>query len=271
MAETVLNGRAALVTGANSGIGRATALALGAAGARVMVNYFDDPEAAEEVVEAIRSAGSEAVAHQADVGDEDAVQEMVARAIEAFGTLDILVNNAGIQMDADFIEMSADDWDAVIGTNLRGAFLCSREAARHFCRRDRDRSDDNDSSQNGAIIFISSVHDAIPWAGHANYAASKGGISMLMKSLAQELGPDQVRVNAIAPGAVMTDINREAWESGEERRELLGKIPQGRIGTPEDVAKAVVWLASDDSGYVHGHTLYIDGGMMLYPGFREGG
>lgn len=266
----VLSGRTSLVTGANSGIGRASALSLGAAGARVVVNYYEDPDAAEEVVNGIRSEGGEAFAHQADVSDEDQVREMFGRALVQFGSLDILVNNAGIQKDADFIDMPLDHWNAVIATNLRGAFLCAREAARHFCTRAGETGSGN-GAPNGNIIFIGSVHDVIPWSGHANYAASKGGVSMLMKSLAQELGPEKVRVNAISPGAIMTDINREAWERPEERRDLLEKIPYGRIGRPEDVAKAVVWLASDESDYVHGHTLYIDGGMLLYPGFREGG
>jgi len=269
MADGVLDGRAVLVTGGNSGIGRASAISLGAAGARVVVNYYEGTEAAEEVVERVQSAGGSAFAHQADVGDEEEVRAMFARALAEFGDLDILVNNAGIQKDADFVDMSLDDWQAVIGINLNGAFLCAREAARHFCRRNEGGRGEG-GPPNGNIIFVSSVHDVIPWASHANYTASKGGVSMLMKSLAQELGPDRVRVNAISPGAIMTDINREAWENEEERRNLLAKIPYGRIGKPEDVAKAVIWLASDESDYVHGHTLYIDGGMMLYPGFREG-
>ncbi|MFP3945169.1 MAG: glucose 1-dehydrogenase [Alphaproteobacteria bacterium] len=266
MPQISLAGRTALVTGASSGIGRACALALGAAGADVVVNFYGDSDAAEEVAGRIDEGGRRAIAHQADVGNEEQVRAMFARTLETFGTLHVLVANAGIQQDADLLDMSAQDWDSVLDTNLRGAFLCAREAAREFCRRGPEGN-----GAAGNMIFMSSVHDVIPWAGRANYAASKGGVAMLMKSLAQELGPEKIRVNAVSPGAIMTDINREAWETGEARRALLEKIPYRRIGEPEDVAKAVLWLACDESDYVHGHTLYIDGGMLLYPGFREGG
>lgn len=265
MPEHQLAGQVALVTGASSGIGRACALALAEAGAAVVVNYRSDEEGARDVAGAIEGAGGAASICQADVGEEEDVLALFAQARTRFGRIDILVNNAGIQKDADLIEMSLDDWQAVIRTNLQGQFLCAREAAREFCRRPES------FRPVGHMIFMSSVHDRIPWAGHANYAAAKGGVLMLMKTVAQELGPMGVRVNAVSPGAIRTDINREVWESEAGRADMLEKIPYGRIGEPEDVAKAVVWLAGPDSDYVHGHTIYLDGGMMLYPSFREGG
>ncbi len=267
MSDTPLSGRVALVTGASSGIGRACALRLAAAGARVLVNYYGDRQSAAEVVDQIEGAGGSAVAHQADVGDERQVEAMFERCREDVGPLDILVANAGIQKDSDLITMSVDDWDAVLSTNLRGQFLCARAAARGFC----SRKNKSDGRASGNIIFMSSVHDRIPWAGRSNYSAAKGGTLMLMKSLAQELGPEKIRVNAVSPGAIMTDINRDAWEDEDGRQELLKLIPYGRVGEPDDIARAVQWLASDESDYVHGHALYVDGGMMLYPSFREGG
>ncbi len=267
MTNSKLDGRVALVTGASSGIGRACALMLAEAGARVVIDYYGNPQAASEVVEQITSRGGKAFAYRADVGDESEVEALFAQCNKIFGPLDILVANAGIQKDSDLISMSADDWDAVFSTNLRGQFLCARAAAREFCRK-KDTGSDRAS---GNIIFMSSVHDRIPWAGRSNYSAAKGGTLMLMKSLAQELGPDRIRVNAVSPGAIMTDINSEAWETEEGRRKLLKLIPYGRIGKPDDIARAVVWLASDESDYVHGHALYVDGGMMLYPSFRDGG
>lgn len=265
--ERKLANKVAIVTGGSSGIGRACALALGVAGAAVVVNYAGDDDGAEEVVGRIKSSGGRALAFQADVSAEDQVQAMFAQVKGEFGTFHILVNNAGIQKDAAFVDMSLDDWEAVMSVDLRGGFLCAREAAREFC----SRGVPDDGGPAGNIVFMSSVHDRIPWAGHANYAAAKGGLAMLMKSLAQELGPHRIRVNAVSPGAIKTDINRKAWEPEAARQELLSKIPYKRVGEPEDVAKAVVWLASEDSDYVHGHILYIDGGMILYPSFREGG
>lgn len=267
MPGTPLSGKVALVTGASSGIGRACAIALAGAGAKVAVNYYSDETGAREVVDAIESSGGGAFACQADVGDEEAVLALFAQTRSRFGPLDILVNNAGIQKDADLIDMTLADWQAVMKTNLQGQFLCAREAAREFCRRDATVSD----GAVGHMIFMSSVHDTIPWAGHANYAAAKGGVLMLMKTVAQELGHRKIRVNAVCPGAIRTDINRAAWESEAGQSDILEKVPYGRIGEPGDVARAVVWLASAESDYVHGHALYVDGGMILYPSFREGG
>jgi len=243
----VLVGQKALVTGANSGIGQATAIALGQAGADVVVNYVSDDGRADAVVGEIRRSGAKAYAHKADVSQEEQVQQMFRRMLEQFGTIDILVNNAGLQRDAPFHEMTLAQWNTVISINLTGQFLCAREAVRHFLRRGVVAQI---SCAAGKIIFMSSVHELIPWAGHANYAASKGGVTLLMKSLAQELAPRRIRVNSIAPGAIRTPINTAAWETKEAYQKLLTLIPYKRIGEPIDIARAAVWLASDDSDYV---------------------
>ena len=263
-----LGGQKALVTGANSGIGEAVAIALGQAGADVVVNYVTNEERAEAVVEEIRRSGVRALAHRADVSAEDQVQEMFRRTVAEFGTLDILVNNAGLQRDAPFHTMSLQQWNTVIGVNLTGQFLCSREAVREFLRRGVVPAV---SRAAGKIICISSVHEIIPWAGHANYAASKGGVAMMMRTLAQEVAPRRIRVNSVAPGAVRTPINRAAWSTDEAYRRLMTLVPYKRIGEPDDIARAVVWLASDQSDYVVGATLFVDGGMTLFPDFAEGG
>jgi glucose 1-dehydrogenase len=264
----LLPGQCALVTGANSGIGRAVALAMGAAGASVAVNWIAREEEANAVVEELRAGGSRALAVRADVSKEADVLAMFARVKEAFGRLDILVNNAGLQKDAPIDQMTVEAWDLVLNVNLRGQFLCAREAVRLFKAQGVRPAV---SCAAGKIICISSVHDVIPWAGHANYAASKGGVSMLMKSIAQEVAAQRIRVNAISPGAVRTPINVSAWSTPEAYNRLLTLIPYKRIGEPSDVGRAAVWLASDQADYVTGATLYIDGGMTLYPGFETGG
>jgi len=263
-----LKGQRALVTGAASGIGAGVARALGAAGASVAVNYVTNPEAAEAVVEDIRMGGAEAMGLKADVAREDEVLAMIGAMLEAWGTIDILVNNAGLQKDAAFTNMTLAQWNTVIGVNLTGMFLCAREASREMIRRGI-RTDI--SSAAGKIICMSSVHEVIPWAGHVNYAASKGGVRAFMQSLAQELAPHRVRVNSIAPGAIQTPINRSAWDTPKALESLLTLIPYGRIGLPEDIGKVAVFLASDDSDYIHGQTLFVDGGMTLYPEFARGG
>jgi glucose 1-dehydrogenase len=264
----VLAGQKALVTGANSGIGRAVAVALGAAGADVAVNFVAGEEAADEVVREIAAGGRSAFAYKADIAHEEQVQAMFRDAIERFGTIDILVNNAGLQRDAAFTEMTLEQWNTVISVNLTGQFLCAREAAREFLRRGVV---ERVSCAAGKIICVSSVHQEIPWMGHANYAASKGGVKLLMESIAQELAPHRIRVNAIAPGAIRTPINAKAWDTPQAYAELMKLVPYKRIGEPIDVAKAAVWLASDDSDYVVGATLFVDGGMTLFPGFATGG
>jgi len=256
------------VTGANSGIGAGVAKAMAAAGATVVINYVRDPEDTARIVDDIKSHGGQALAIEADVSREDEVQAMFRQMTDACGGIDILVNNAGLQKDSAFTDMSLADWELVIRVNLTGQFLCAREAARVFMRQGQIPEI---SSSAGKIICISSVHEAIPWAGHANYAASKGGVMMLMKTMAQELAAHKIRVNSIAPGAIKTPINHAAWATPAKEAGLLKLIPYDRVGEPDDIARTAVWLASDQADYVTGATLYVDGGMMLYPGFRTGG
>jgi glucose 1-dehydrogenase len=243
-------------------------IALAAAGADVVVNFVSKQREAEDVAAEIHTRGRRVIVHRADVSNEDQVRGMFERILAEFGTIDILVNNAGIQRDAPFEDMTLDDWRAVLNVNLTGQFLCAREAVREFKRRGVV---EEVSIAAGKIISMSSVHEIIPWAGHVNYAASKAGASMMTKSIAQEVAPYRIRVNSIAPGAIKTKINEQAWRTTEALSNLLKLIPYNRIGTPEDVANAAVWLASDASDYVHGATLFIDGGMTLYPGFETGG
>jgi glucose 1-dehydrogenase len=231
------------------------------------VNWVSGEDAAQSVVQAIRDAGSEADAFQGDVSKEGDVQAMVSAAVARFGTIDILIANAGLQRDAAFADMSLAQWETVIGVNLTGQFLCAREAVREFIRRGPRPV----SRALGKIICMSSVHQEIPWGGHANYATSKGGVKLLMQSLAQELAPKRIRVNAIGPGAVRTPINTAAWSTPDALKALLTLVPYGRIGEPADIAQAAVWLASDLSDYVVGQTLFVDGGMTLFPGFATGG
>ncbi|KOY55600.1 MULTISPECIES: SDR family oxidoreductase [unclassified Streptomyces] len=264
----VLKGQKALVTGANSGIGKATAIGLGRAGADVVVNYVAGQDAAEEVVREIEGFGVRAYAHEGDVSQEDQVVDMVARMVQEFGTIDIMVANAGLQRDAAVTDMTMAQWSKVLDVNLTGQFLCAREATKEFLRRGVVPEV---SRSAGKIICMSSVHQIIPWAGHVNYASSKGGVQMLMTTLAQELAPHRIRVNAVAPGAIRTPINRSAWDTPEAEADLLRLIPYRRVGDPEDIANAVTVLASDLLDYVVGTTIYVDGGMTLFPGFATGG
>jgi glucose 1-dehydrogenase len=263
-----LKGQSALVTGANSGIGLAVAIALANDGANVVVNYVTHPEDADNVVKQIESIGGNAIAVKADVSNEAEVQAMFKQMFDKYGTIDILVSNAGIQKDSPLESMSLADWQMVININLTGQFLCAREAVREFLRRGivKERS-----CAAGKIICMSSVHEVIPWAGHVNYATSKGGIHMMMQSMAQEMAPKKIRINSIGPGAIQTPINKSAWDTPDALKSLLTLVPYGRIGQPEDIGKAAVWLASDESDYVNGTTLFVDGGMLLYPGFSTNG
>ena len=263
-----LRGQSALVTGASSGIGKAVAIALANEGANVVVNYSSHPERGQEVADEIKVNGGTAIVYQADVSKEEEVQAMFQAMYKEFGTIDILVNNAGLQKDSSFVDMTLSDWQKVIDVNLTGQFLCAREAAREFLKRGvvPERS-----VAAGKIICMSSVHEVIPWSGHVNYATSKGGVMLLMKSMAQELAPQKIRVNSIAPGAIQTPINNEAWETPEALDKLLTLIPYKRIGQPEDIGKVAVWLASDESDYITGATIFVDGGMTLYPGFAGNG
>lgn len=263
-----LEGQTAIITGASSGIGAGVAKALALEGARVVVNYSSSEEKAKKVLEEIEKEGGEGFVIKADVSKEDEVVNMFQETFKRFGTVDILVNNAGLQKDSVFHEMELAEWNHVIDINLTGQFLCAREAIKEFLKRgvvaDRSKSA-------GKIICMSSVHEVIPWAGHVNYAASKGGVMMLMKSLAQEYAPKKIRVNSIGPGAIRTPINHAAWQTPSAYKNLLKLIPSKRIGEVEDIGGAAVWLASDDSEYVNGITLFVDGGMLLYPGFEDNG
>ena len=263
-----LSGQVAVVTGSSSGIGQAVAIALGQAGAKVVVNFNSDQKGGDATAEAIRQAGADAIVVGGDVSREDVVERLFAEAKRAFGTVHILVANAGLQRDAPAHEMTLDQWRKVIDVNLTGQFLCCRAAIREFLARGPQPEI---SRAVGKIICMSSVHEKIMWAGHVNYAASKGGVMLMMQSLAQEYAEKKIRINSIAPGAIKTPINRDAWDTPEALEKLLKLIPYGRIGEPEDIAKAAVWLASDHSDYVTGASLFVDGGMTLYPEFREGG
>ena len=266
--KRLLEGQKALVTGANSGIGRGVAIALGAEGADVVVNWVSGEEAADEVVKQVRAHQVEAYAQRADVSDENQVQEMFRAMIERFGTIDILINNAGLQRDAPFTEMTLEQWNTVLRVNLTGQFLCAREAVREFRRRGVVPAV---SCAAGKIICMSSVHEVIPWAGHVNYATSKGGVMMMMRSIAQEVAPHRIRVNSLCPGAIRTPINRGAWETPAAMQSLLTLIPYRRIGEAEDIGRVAAWLASDYADYITGASIFVDGGMTLYPGFETGG
>jgi len=265
-----LQNQVAIITGASSGIGAGCARELAKAGATVIVNY---PVAAaqamaDEVVSGIIADGGKAISYQCDVSKENEVIKMFSDVIAKFGTVDILVNNAGLQRDAKFVEMTLEQWNFVLSVNLTGQFLCAREAIKEFLRRGVDETK---SKAAGKIICMSSVHEVIPWAGHANYAASKGGVMLMMKTIAQEYAPMKVRINSIAPGAIATPINHDAWDTAAHLQSLLKLIPEKRIGQVEDIGKAAVYLASDDADYVNGTTLFVDGGMTLYPGFEDNG
>ena len=264
----ILSGQKALVTGGSSGIGKAIAIELGKAGADVVVNYVSGASQAQEVAAEIQKSGSRALAIQADVSREDQVLALFEKMKSELGTIDILINNAGLQQDAPFLDMTLDQWNRVINVNLTGQFLCAREAVREFKRRGVVPEV---SCAAGKIICMSSVHEIIPWAGHVNYAASKGGVMLMMKSIAQEVAPYRIRVNSISPGAIRTPINTDAWQTPEAYEALMTLVPYKRIGEPDDIARAAVWLASDQADYINGTSLFIDGGMTLYPGFATGG
>src|ERR1043165_7456407 len=259
----------AIITGASSGIGAGVAKEMAKEGATVVINFPvpSTKDMAQKVVDEIVADGGKAISYQCDVSKEDQVQQMFSNIVSNYGTVDILVNNAGLQKDAPFVEMTLEQWNFVLGVNLTGQFLCAREAIREFLRRGVNGK----SKSAGKIICMSSVHEVIPWAGHANYAASKGGVMLMMKTIAQEFAPKKIRINSIAPGAIATPINHDAWDTQAHLQELLKLIPQKRVGQVEDIGKAAVWLASDDSDYVNGTTLFVDGGMTLYPGFEDNG
>jgi glucose 1-dehydrogenase len=265
----VLIGQKALVTGASKGLGLAVAIGLAQAGADVLVNFNGDEAGARETAEAVERLGRKAAIFKANVAKEEEVTAMFEYMFQTFGRLDICVPNAAIQLNAPVDDMTLEQWQGVIDVNLTGMFLCAREAVRAFKRQGIDRSI---SYACGKLIFMSSVHDIIPWEGHANYAAAKGGLMLFMKSLAQEVAHLRIRVNSISPGAIRTPMNVEKLTTPQMfETTLLKLIPTKRIGEPQDVARAAVWLASDESDYLQGTTIYVDGGMTLYPGFIGAG
>lgn len=256
----LLEGCTAIVTGGNTGIGKATCQRLAREGASVCVNYFGDQAAdgAKQLAEELKGAGAaKAVAIEADVGQEDQVVDLVSRAVAELGGLTLMVNNAGIEKLIPLLEMSAQDWSAVLQTNLTGSFLCLREAAKAMVA----------AGVPGTIVNMSSVHEFIPWPGFAHYCASKGGLKLLMETAARELAPQQIRVLNIAPGAIVTPINKFVLDDPKQKAEVEGEIPLGRMGSPEEIAAAVVWAASREASYVTGTTIVVDGGMSLYPKF----
>ncbi len=268
-AKIDLSGQKAVITGASKGIGSAIALELAESGADVLINYYSDKTGAEEAADLVEATGQKALLFKADVSDEQNVIDMFAACKREFGRVDICIPNSGIQRNAPFAEMTLQEWQRVIDVNLTGQFLVSREAVKMFL----DQGINSKISYSaGKIVYMSSVHDVIPWEGHVNYATAKGGIMLMMKSVAQELAHKRIRVNSVSPGACRTPMNVEKLTSPEEfENTLLRLIPYKRIGEPEDVARAVAWLASDSSDYVNGSTIYVDGGMCLYPGFIGGG
>lgn len=268
--EQVLKGQVAIITGASSGIGAGVAKSLALAGATVVVNYPSESskEAADAVLSEITNEGGTGIVAQCDVTKEDQVSKMFADVVAQFGTVDILINNAGLQRDAKFHEMTLEQWNTVISVNLTGQFLCAREAIREFLRRGPRPEV---SAATGKIICMSSVHELIPWGGHVNYATSKGGVKMLMQSLAQEYGDRRIRVNSICPGAIQTPINKSAWETPQALNSLMTLIPYNRIGQPADIGNLAVFLASDQSDYITGASIFIDGGMTVFEGFASNG
>ncbi len=259
--EITLTGKRALVTGGNSGIGAAIALELAKAGAKVAINYVSHPEIAEQVVQDIQNSGGEAISIEADVSSYDLVAKMFTTLDEAWGGIDILINNAGIDgVKADSWDVEIKDWETVMNINLMGNFYCARQALKRMVPQ-----------KSGVILSTSSVHELIAWTGHSAYTTSKAGISMLTKTLAQEAAPYNVRVLALAPGAIKTTINQNVWNNQAGLDDLLEKIPLHRIGEPEEVARMAVVLVSDVASYVTGRTIFVDGGMTDYPDFAHGG
>jgi len=246
----LLDGKVAIITGASRGIGRAAAIELAKAGAKVVVNYAGNRIAAEETQGIITAAGGEAIIFQADVATPDAVEALVKATLEAYGRIDILVNNAGITRDNLLMRMKEEDWDAVINTNLKGVFLCTKAVSRIMIKQ-----------KCGKIINMTSVVGLMGNAGQANYAAAKAGVVGFTKSMAKELASRNITVNAIAPGFISTDMT--AVLTDQVKADLVKAIPLNRLGTPEDVAAAVLFLSSDAANYITGQTLNIDGGMVM--------
>ncbi|WP_100486252.1 glucose-1-dehydrogenase [Sporolactobacillus pectinivorans] len=255
-----LSGKVAVVTGGSKGIGNAIARRLSEEKMSVVINYNHDRCGAEETAESLRKAGGNAVAIRADVGTEKGARALLNAAIEHFDTLDVWINNAGIEKQSPTHKLSLEDWNRIINVNLTGVFLGSRTAIKYFLNQ----------RKKGNIINMSSVHQRIPWPTFAHYAASKGGVRLFSETIALEYAKNGIRVNGIAPGAINTPINAEKFSDPNQKQSTLDLIPIDYIGKPEEVAAVAAWLASGESGYVTGATIFVDGGMSLYPEFEEG-
>lgn len=259
--EIRLDRQRVLVTGANSGIGAAIARELAAAGARVAVNYLVHPEATDALLAQLRAGGGEMLGLQADVSEPAQVAAMYAELDRQWGGVDVLINNAGIDgVHAPAWEADPAAWERVLRINLYGSFLCARSALQRMVVQ-----------RSGVILNMSSVHERIAWSGFSAYTASKAGLAMLTQTLAQEAAPYGVRVLALAPGAIRTPINQEVWSNPEKLRDLVSKIPLGRMGEPEEIARAATFLVSGMASYMTGSTVYCDGAMSDYPEFAHGG
>ena len=251
-----LENKVAIITGAATGIGQAIAIGMAREGASVVVDYVGNPDAPADTVKQIESAGGKVIAVAADVSKPDQVANLIQQTLSAYGKLDILVNNAGIEHKHPITEFPLDQWNQIIAVNLTGPFLCAQAAANQMISQ----------KGTGRIINISSVHQDLPMPGNAPYCASKGGLRMLMRTMAVEMGPHNITVNNIGPGAIFTPIDADVEANPEMEKMLMGEIPLNRWGKPEEVANLAIFLASDDAGYVTGSTYFIDGGMLRMSG-----
>ncbi len=259
-----LKGKRALITGASSGLGESIAKKFAAAGAKIGLNYLSHPDAAEKIASEIKTAGADVITIKADVSDSGEVKDMVNTFVKAWGGIDILVNNAGIDgkhlLIHDIHEPDIPEWEKVIKINLFGPFYCAREVLKYMMNQKK-----------GVILNITSVHERIPWSGYSGYAAAKAGLSMLTKTMAQEVGSLGIRVLSLAPGAIQTAINQNVWDNPAALSDLLNKIPLGRMGKPEEIADVAAFLVSDSASYVTGSTVFADGAMIDYSNFTHGG
>lgn len=255
-----LEGKVVIITGAATGLGKAMALRFGKEKAKIVINYRNPDRNVNDMIKEIEQSGGQAIAVQGDVTVEEDMKNLIREATEQFGTLDVMINNAGVENEVPSHELTLNDWNHVINTNLTGAFLGCREAISYMLKHNIQ----------GSILNMSSVHEIIPWPHFVHYAASKGGMKLMTETLALEYAPKRIRVNNIGPGAINTPINAEKFEDPILRQGVIDMIPMGYIGEPEEIAAVAAWLASSEASYVTGITLYADGGMTKYPSFQGG-